>query len=133
MFCGKQYAALQYAVHSAANAPRKDEDADVSKKASTAPTKHCIEESFSVATLFTVLTVRGGNHPRGMSLATRLSLYTSRRWEPMASLSVDFCRKRAPCLLGTGGESHQDWSTLASAATAQSREQSDACAGTCVD
>ena len=53
--------------------------------------------AFSVATQFTVSTGKRSELPRGMPLVTRVFASSEHAWDPMASSSVNFCRKRAPC------------------------------------
>jgi hypothetical protein len=51
----------------------------------------------SVWTEFTVIMVRGSAYPRGMLLVTGMLASSEQAWEPIASSSVNSCRKRAPC------------------------------------
>jgi hypothetical protein len=54
--------------------------------------------AFSVWMQFTVPTGKSSGLPRGISLVTRMQeLPSGHVWDPMASSSVNFCRKRAPC------------------------------------
>jgi hypothetical protein len=55
------------------------------------------EFAFHVWTGFTVPTGKRSEHPRGMPLVTRTIASNEHEWEPMASSSANFCRKRAPC------------------------------------
>jgi hypothetical protein len=49
--------------------------------------------SFSVWTQITVPTGKKSGHPRGMPLVTHMLASSEQAWEPMASSSVNFCRK----------------------------------------
>jgi hypothetical protein len=51
---------------------------------------HC---TFSVWTQFTVSTGKKSELPRGMPLVTRAFASSEHAWDPMASSSVNFCRK----------------------------------------
>jgi hypothetical protein len=51
--------------------------------------------TFSVWAQFTVPTGKRSEYPRGMPLVTRVLASSEQAWEPMASLSVKFFRKRA--------------------------------------
>jgi hypothetical protein len=53
-------------------------------------------DAFSVWTQFTVCTGKRSGHPRGMPLVTHLFASSEQAWEPVASPSVNSCRKRAP-------------------------------------
>jgi hypothetical protein len=46
-----------------------------------------------VWTQFTVSTGKRSGHPRGMPLVTRMFVSSEHAWDPMASSSVNFCRK----------------------------------------
>jgi hypothetical protein len=59
-----------------------------------------IASTFSIRTQFTVLTGKTCGHPRVMPLVTRM-FALKHAWDPMASSSVNFCRKRAPCHLSS--------------------------------
>jgi hypothetical protein len=56
------------------------------------PLLHC-SRAFSVATQFTVSTGKRVKLPRGMPMVTRMFASSEHAWDPMASSSVDFCRK----------------------------------------
>jgi hypothetical protein len=49
--------------------------------------------TFSVWTQFTVQTGKRSELPRGMPLVTRVFASSEHAWDPMASSSVNFCRK----------------------------------------
>jgi hypothetical protein len=49
--------------------------------------------AFSVWTQFTVQTGKKSELPRGIPLVTRVFASSEHAWDPMASSSVNFCRK----------------------------------------
>jgi hypothetical protein len=52
-----------------------------------------VEVAFSVWTQFTVSTGKKSELPRGMPMVTRVFASSEHAWDPMASSSVNFCRK----------------------------------------
>jgi hypothetical protein len=57
-------------------------------------TKSDLASAFSVWTQYTVQTGKRSELPRGMPLVTRVFASSEHAWDPMASSSVNFCRKK---------------------------------------
>jgi hypothetical protein len=73
-------------------------------------TRHHAWKTFSVWTQFTVSTGKRSELPRGMPLVTRVFASSEHAWDPMASSSVNFCRKTGtvPSWNGWFTNSHGD-------------------------
>jgi hypothetical protein len=67
----------------------------------SATNARCSRCAFSVWTQFTVQTGKRSELPRGMPLVTRLLASSELAWGPMASSSVNFCRKTRTVRSGT--------------------------------